>query len=50
MSCFITMPQKELRPLEVIRKIRDERLSVVVIKIREATAASAESSYTRHRS
>ncbi|SEI21037.1 hypothetical protein SAMN05216228_106018 [Rhizobium tibeticum] len=29
MSCLITMSQKELHRLEVIQKIRDERLSVV---------------------
>ncbi|WP_342354139.1 helix-turn-helix domain-containing protein [Rhizobium grahamii] len=29
MSCLITMSQKELHRLELIQKIRDERLSVV---------------------
>jgi IS30 family transposase len=29
MSCLITMSQKELHRLEVIRKIRDQRLSIV---------------------
>ncbi|SES46359.1 helix-turn-helix domain-containing protein, partial [Rhizobium sp. NFR03] len=29
MSCLITMSQKELHRLEVIQKIRDDRLSVV---------------------
>ncbi|MCY1245941.1 hypothetical protein D9M72_591330 [compost metagenome] len=29
MSCLITMSQKELHRLEVIQKIRDQRLSVV---------------------
>jgi len=29
MSCLITMSQKELHRLELIQKIRDERLTVV---------------------
>ncbi len=29
MSCLITMSQKELHRLELIQKIRDQRLSVV---------------------
>jgi hypothetical protein len=35
MSCLITMSQKELHRLELIQKIRDERLSVVqAVKLR----------------